>query len=199
MLRIIDLSKRYGRKNVFRKASLTIPSTGIHILRGENGDGKTTLLKCLAGLERHQGSVLWHNDSLTNNVAAAFDDSTLHGSLTGLQNLSALLDMPAHQIPGDYNVKKFVAPELLLKRSATYSLGQRKRSNWQLPSQHGNRAFCWMSRYPGWTVPAGRACWNCWNLPQTRPVFLSLITNSRSTGTLPRVSSPYGMARFIEI
>ncbi|MFW0772709.1 ABC transporter ATP-binding protein [Paenarthrobacter nitroguajacolicus] len=127
MLRIIKLSKRYGRKKVLQNASLTIPSTGIHILRGENGSGKTTLLKCLAGLERHQGSILWHNDSLANNISAAFDDSALHGRLSGLQNLSALLDTPIDQVAEDDAIKAFFTQELLFKRSATYSLGQRKK------------------------------------------------------------------------
>lgn len=127
MLRITDLSKRYGRMNVLHNASLTIPSTGIYILRGENGTGKTTLLKCLAGLERYQGSILWHNDSLLNNIAAAFDDSTVHGRLTGLQNLRALLDASSKVIEGTPAVRIFFNHDLLMKRSGTYSLGQRKK------------------------------------------------------------------------
>lgn len=127
MLRILDLSKRYGRKDVLLNISLTLPSIGIHLLRGDNGNGKTTLLKCLAGLERYQGSILWHNGSLANNVAAAFDDSTVHGSLTGAQNLGALLDASPRAVLEEPSVKAFFNHDLLAKRSATYSLGQKKK------------------------------------------------------------------------
>ncbi|MFE4196425.1 ATP-binding cassette domain-containing protein [Paenarthrobacter sp. NPDC056912] len=127
MLRITNLSKRYGRKKVFHNASLTIPSTGIHLLRGENGNGKTTLLKCLAGLERYQGRILWHDDSLVNKISAVFDDSAVHGRLTGLQNLRALLDISSNQVEDAPAVKAFFNRELLARRSATYSLGQRKK------------------------------------------------------------------------
>ncbi|MCR1160767.1 ATP-binding cassette domain-containing protein [Paenarthrobacter sp. UW852] len=127
MLRITDLSKRYGRTNVLHNVSLTIPSSGIYVLRGENGTGKTTLLKCLAGLERYRGSILWHRDPLLNNIAAAFDDSTVHGRLTGLQNLQALLDASPKVIEETPAVRMFLNHDLLKKRSATYSLGQRKK------------------------------------------------------------------------
>lgn len=127
MLRIINLSKRYGRKKIFSDASLSIPSTGVHIMRGENGYGKTTLFKCLAGLEQYQGSILWHNESLKNNVTAVFDDSTLHGRLTGFQNLRALLDAPSSVVEDAPAVKEFLNRDLLEKRSAGYSLGQRKK------------------------------------------------------------------------
>lgn len=127
MLRIIDLSKRYGRKKVLHNASLNIPSTGIHILRGDNGDGKTTLFKCLAGLERYQGRILWHNDSLVNNISVAFDDSTVHGRLTGSQNLQALLDAPSRVVEAAPAVQAFFHRDLLARKSASYSLGQRKK------------------------------------------------------------------------
>ncbi|MCF3139127.1 ATP-binding cassette domain-containing protein [Paenarthrobacter sp. AR 02] len=127
MLRITDLSKRYGRINVLHNISLTIPSSGIYVLRGENGSGKTTLLKCLAGLERYQGSILWHSESLLKNIAVAFDDSTLHGRLTGLQNLRALLDASSEVIEETPAVRMFFNNDLLRKRSANYSLGQRKK------------------------------------------------------------------------
>lgn len=127
MLRITNLSKSYGRHRVVSNVNLLVPSTGIHLIRGENGTGKTTLLKCLAGLERFTGEATWHKSDLRDYVTAAFADSALHERLTGLQNLSGLLDIPRRQTLAHPMVRTFLSRDLLNRRSSTYSLGQRKK------------------------------------------------------------------------
>lgn len=127
MLRITNLSKSYGRRRVVINVNLVVPSTGIHLIRGENGTGKTTLLKCLAGLHRFTGEATWYKSDLRDYVSAVFDDSLVHERLTGLQNLSALLDIPRHQAIAHPIIRTFLSRELLSQRSSSYSLGQRKK------------------------------------------------------------------------
>ncbi len=52
MIRIKDLSLRYGDKAVLQNISLELPGSGVVGLTGPSGCGKTTLLRVLAGLER---------------------------------------------------------------------------------------------------------------------------------------------------
>lgn len=50
-IRLNRISFRYGAKEILSHFSLTIPATGVTVLRGPSGCGKTTLLRLLAGLE----------------------------------------------------------------------------------------------------------------------------------------------------
>ena len=51
MIKVRDLTLRYGDKLVLDRFSLEIPSDGLTALSGPSGCGKTTLLRVLAGLE----------------------------------------------------------------------------------------------------------------------------------------------------
>ena len=55
MIRIDRLTLSYGEKEVLRDFSLDLPAAGITALSGPYGCGKTTLLRCIAGLERPKG------------------------------------------------------------------------------------------------------------------------------------------------
>lgn len=49
-IEIANLQKRYGRKVVIQDMDLTLESGKVYGLLGPNGQGKTTLIKCIAGL-----------------------------------------------------------------------------------------------------------------------------------------------------
>ena len=58
MIRVCDVTLRYGGKPVLDRFSLEIPTDGLTALSGPSGCGKTTLLRVLAGLEtRSSGTV----------------------------------------------------------------------------------------------------------------------------------------------
>lgn len=103
------------------------PPTGIHLIIGGNGTGKTTLFKCIAGLETYQGSIRWNEGSARGTVSAAFDDSPAHPALSGMQNLCALLDRPIKRLRTENAAFDFLTSELMGKRAGSYSLGQRKK------------------------------------------------------------------------
>lgn len=67
--KIENLTKQYGVKTVFKNLSLSI-STGDKIaLVGINGTGKSALLKCIAEIEEHNGTVT-HPNGFTIEYAA---------------------------------------------------------------------------------------------------------------------------------
>ena len=49
MIKLKNVTKKYGKTTAINQLSLTIPHSGIYCLLGRNGAGKTTLMKLLAG------------------------------------------------------------------------------------------------------------------------------------------------------
>ena len=73
---VIDqLCKRYGDKSVFSQVSLQVQAGEFVAIRGESGVGKSTLLNCMAGLDR------WDSGSVTLNGQdlGALDETALAG------------------------------------------------------------------------------------------------------------------------
>lgn len=60
MLRITDLHKRFGDKEVLRGLNLTVPEHSIYGFIGKNGAGKTTTMKTILGLlKADSGEIFW--------------------------------------------------------------------------------------------------------------------------------------------
>lgn len=58
MLQARDVKFRYGDQTILNKVSLDVATGGITVLIGPSGGGKTTLLRCLALLERPESGVV---------------------------------------------------------------------------------------------------------------------------------------------
>ena len=55
MLEIKQLTKAYGKTEVYRGLDLSLEEGKITCILGESGSGKTTLLNCIAGLTDYIG------------------------------------------------------------------------------------------------------------------------------------------------
>jgi heme exporter protein A len=99
-----DLACRRGERVVFRHTNLVVSSGQVIWLRGNNGQGKTSLLRVLAGLaEPEAGSVWWSgrpaHDRTTRSMGLAplyvahtnalKDELTAHEALAFVANLGA--------------------------------------------------------------------------------------------------------------
>lgn len=127
LLHIAELSKAYGKNSVIASLTVTFPSKGIHFIAGDNGAGKTTFFKCIAGLETYRGSITWDQKPAADYISVAFDDAPAHNELTGLQNLSAVLDVRLNRLRSDPSTFQFLSRGRLDKKTKSYSLGQRKK------------------------------------------------------------------------
>jgi len=64
MLKIQIDQKKYGDKIILEDIKINIDKPGIYGVIGKNGHGKTTLFKCILGLERYNGSCFLNQEKL---------------------------------------------------------------------------------------------------------------------------------------
>ena len=95
MISVEHLFLSYGDKTVLHDFSLTLPSSGVTVLRGPSGCGKTTLLRILAGLETPQkGSIYGISPQ---NTAVLFQENRLLPWRTVLQQLTDVMPRTRHK------------------------------------------------------------------------------------------------------
>ena len=58
MIEVDGVSKRYGEADALRDVSVVVPDGSLTALLGPSGGGKTTLLRCIAGLEEPDTGVI---------------------------------------------------------------------------------------------------------------------------------------------
>ena len=88
MIELKNLSFSYGEKAVLKKLSYTFPDRGVFAVMGHSGEGKTTLLRLLCGLEKPQeGEII----STHEKVAVAFQEPRLLPWLNAESNLNFVL------------------------------------------------------------------------------------------------------------
>ena len=99
VLRIENISKRYGEKEVLRDASLSIHEGDLKILIGPSGGGKSTLLQCINFLIMPDKGRIWLDGKEVNHkskkelygyrqkVGMIFQDFNLFDHLTALKNV----------------------------------------------------------------------------------------------------------------
>lgn len=83
MIKIRNLSKRYGEKVIYDNFNLDIEENKILVILGESGVGKTTLLNVLANLTDYEGQI----EGIIGSVSMVFQKDYLVPNLTVEQNL----------------------------------------------------------------------------------------------------------------
>ncbi len=84
-LKIENLSKSFGDKNIFTSFSYQFPEKGLFVINGVSGKGKTTLLRIIAGLDTDFEGVV--TDGGIENTSFAFQEYRLFPTLTALDNV----------------------------------------------------------------------------------------------------------------
>lgn len=85
-MRIINLTKKFGKKELYKDYTLEIADRGIHFITGESGSGKTTLLRIIAGLDkRYSGKLEYGN---IKKISYVFQEPRLLPDCTALENVA---------------------------------------------------------------------------------------------------------------
>lgn len=90
MIEVKNISKTYDGKKVLNDFSCSIPDTGITVLRGASGIGKTTLIRIIAGLEKADGGRV--EGTADKKISVVFQEDRLFAHMTALENASVASD-----------------------------------------------------------------------------------------------------------
>ncbi|MFG2332275.1 ATP-binding cassette domain-containing protein [Streptomyces sp. NPDC048604] len=124
------MSKHYGEHRVLDDVSIEFPSDHVSYIMGRNGTGKTTLFKCLLGLESHAGNITFDGKPLgecRHLVYTVFDDCPFYPHLNGYENLSLHLGRPLGKREVEEAARDVLTSQDLRRRVGKYSYGQRKK------------------------------------------------------------------------
>lgn len=91
-IRIKNISKAYGEKQVLNQISKEFPAGETSVIMGTSGCGKTTLLRILLGLEMpDNGEVI----GMLEKVSVLFQEDRLCGDVSAYENIALVLERKA--------------------------------------------------------------------------------------------------------
>ena len=102
-INISNLTKKYGKKEIFKNFSLEIEAGKVTALMGKSGFGKTTLIRILmelekydegkiTGLENQKISTVFQEDRLCENLSAITNISIVCEKETSIREISVELE-----------------------------------------------------------------------------------------------------------
>ncbi len=125
MIKVENLSKNYGTKQVLRNINLDFEKGQVYGIVGENGSGKTTLFRCIAGLEKYDGKISSDLEKIKSHLGLLLTAPYFFSKITGREYIRLLCN--ARKKPtGDIDERNiFDLP--LNQYASTYSTGMKKK------------------------------------------------------------------------
>jgi len=122
LLRLEGIGKRFGAVQALSNVDLDIPAGKVTALAGDNGAGKSCLIKCISGIYSPDGGQMWwageRVDIHTPRAAAALGIETVYQDLALCDNL----DIVQNMFLGRERVRRMSLDEESMERSAKETL-----------------------------------------------------------------------------
>jgi len=119
------LMKSFGQNEVLKGIDLDFRSGQVYGLVGRNGAGKTTFFNCLAGLEKHRGSIAVDSGRLKDRLGFLQTEPYFPSKLTGREYLR--LFCKARRVPDEGLDEQNVFDLPLDRYAQQYSTGMKKK------------------------------------------------------------------------
>jgi ABC-2 type transport system ATP-binding protein len=125
MIKINNLTKKYGKILVLNEITMTFLKGKVYGIVGENGAGKTTLFRCIAGLESYEGDIISDIQPLKNHLGLLLTNPFFFSKITGKEYIKLLCNARGKK---NINIDQKNIFDLPLNQYAsTYSTGMKKK------------------------------------------------------------------------
>ena len=125
LLRAVDIVKNFAGVKALQGVSLDIKPGEIHCLAGENGCGKSTLIKVISGVYQPDGGYIEFNgqrytsitprESIAMGIQVIYQDFAIFPNLTVMENLAFNTELAAGHIFVNKKRMRQIATEALSK------------------------------------------------------------------------------------
>lgn len=135
-IELIHVTKKFGQELVLKEVNLTLEQGRVYGIVGNNGSGKTVLMKCICGflipttgLIQVFGSSIGQDVDFPESLGVIIETPGFLTNLTGQKNLEILAGMRRKIGPAEILqvLEKVGLDPALKKPVANYSLGMRQR------------------------------------------------------------------------
>lgn len=135
-IELIHVTKKFGQELVLKEVNLTLEQGRVYGIVGNNGSGKTVLMKCICGflipttgLIQVFGSSIGQDVDFPESLGVIIETPGFLTNLTGRKNLEILAGMRRKIGPAEVQqvLEKVGLDPALKKPVANYSLGMRQR------------------------------------------------------------------------
>lgn len=125
MIAIENLTKSYGNKNVLTNINLTFKKGEVNGIVGDNGSGKTSLFKCISGIEKYDGLIRCDQQYLKDHLGFLQTEPYYFSKITGREYIRLLCN--SRQIEEKEIDSKNIFDLPLNEYAINYSTGMKKK------------------------------------------------------------------------
>ena len=151
-MRAEHLYKRFGDKPVLENVSLTVPAGAVLCLMAPSGWGKTTLLRCMAGLEKPDSGTV---RDVPERIGYVFQEDRLCGHMSAVENVRLATGRRMDSATIEAHLTELGLGDQLHQPVEELSGGQRRRVAIARRCASAAGFCCWTSRSRGWTRRRG--------------------------------------------
>ena len=135
-IELIHVTKKFGQELVLKEVNLTLEQGRVYGIVGNNGSGKTVLMKCICGflipttgLIQVFGSSIGQDVDFPESLGVIIETPGFLTNLTGRKNLEILANMQRLSSKADIRLilRKVGLDPDMKKPVGKYSLGMRQR------------------------------------------------------------------------
>ena len=125
MIEVKNLSKSFGRHEVLTDINLDVKAGEVTAIVGENGAGKSTFFKCLAGLEKHKGSIDLGAELSKNKIGFLPTNPEFLSKITAQEYLQFICNARGVQVDHIRSKNLFDLP--MNRYASEFSTGMKKK------------------------------------------------------------------------